>query len=107
FFSDRRRHTRSKRDWSSDVCSSDLTIHDSSVKTRSDTNWPTPSNSLYLRVSRIGIFKTTISTSSSINAFHSLRISSLFLPKRLKIGGASCREVMSEDAEPAGGRAEG
>src|SRR5699024_11899847 len=31
FFSSRRRHTRSKRDWSSDVCSSDLstsgTVH--------------------------------------------------------------------------------
>src|SRR5437868_15411115 len=27
FFSSRRRHTRSKRDWSSDVCSSDLDLH--------------------------------------------------------------------------------
>src|SRR5699024_12090586 len=27
FFSSRRRHTRSKRDWSSDVCSSDLGEH--------------------------------------------------------------------------------
>src|SRR5699024_11952742 len=27
FFSSRRRHTRSKRDWSSDVCSSDLPIY--------------------------------------------------------------------------------
>src|SRR5699024_12099321 len=27
FFSSRRRHTRSKRDWSSDVCSSDLSQH--------------------------------------------------------------------------------
>src|SRR5699024_12017358 len=27
FFSSRRRHTRSKRDWSSDVCSSDLPCH--------------------------------------------------------------------------------
>src|SRR5699024_1667229 len=27
FFSSRRRHTRSKRDWSSDVCSSDLLHH--------------------------------------------------------------------------------
>src|SRR5215469_18245170 len=27
FFSSRRRHTRSLRDWSSDVCSSDLTVH--------------------------------------------------------------------------------
>src|SRR5699024_3603733 len=28
FFSSRRRHTRSKRDWSSDVCSSDLNMYD-------------------------------------------------------------------------------
>src|SRR3982751_4203359 len=27
FFSSRRRHTRSDRDWSSDVCSSDLTLY--------------------------------------------------------------------------------
>src|SRR5690625_5315602 len=27
FFSSRRRHTRSPRDWSSDVCSSDLHLH--------------------------------------------------------------------------------
>src|SRR5699024_11760240 len=27
FFSSRRRHTRSKRDWSSDVCSSDLSMN--------------------------------------------------------------------------------
>src|SRR5215469_5381115 len=27
FFSSRRRHTRSLRDWSSDVCSSDLPLH--------------------------------------------------------------------------------
>src|SRR5699024_11569105 len=30
FFSSRRRHTRSKRDWSSDVCSSDLVDEDES-----------------------------------------------------------------------------
>src|SRR2546422_10293322 len=28
FFSSRRRHTRCSRDWSSDVCSSDLEIHE-------------------------------------------------------------------------------
>src|SRR5699024_1693199 len=31
FFSSRRRHTRSKRDWSSDVCSSDLGSYASST----------------------------------------------------------------------------
>src|SRR5699024_12094226 len=33
FFSSRRRHTRSKRDWSSDVCSSDLNAGVDFVKT--------------------------------------------------------------------------
>src|SRR5207249_6680143 len=33
FFSSRRRHTRSKRDWSSDVCSSDLGVPVESVET--------------------------------------------------------------------------
>ena len=32
FFSSRRRHTRSKRDWSSDVCSSDLIKRKESIK---------------------------------------------------------------------------
>src|SRR6266576_2395903 len=32
FFSSRRRHTRSLRDWSSDVCSSDLAIADSALR---------------------------------------------------------------------------
>src|SRR5699024_8757715 len=39
FFSSRRRHTRSKRDWSSDVCSSDLT--DSNLSTVPPV-WPSP-----------------------------------------------------------------
>src|SRR5690625_1018426 len=34
FFSSRRRHTRWPRDWSSDVCSSDLLLHNESVNAR-------------------------------------------------------------------------
>src|SRR5438105_11806473 len=34
FFSSRRRHTRSTRDWSSDVCSSDLTVAGSAADTQ-------------------------------------------------------------------------
>src|SRR5438067_10529197 len=34
FFSSRRRHTRSKRDWSSDVCSSDLPGHVPDLRAR-------------------------------------------------------------------------
>src|SRR5437868_10512954 len=36
FFSSRRRHTRSKRDWSSDVCSSDLGGHVYKARTAKD-----------------------------------------------------------------------
>src|SRR5699024_4784899 len=36
FFSSRRRHTRSKRDWSSDVCSSDLSNKRTSYKCHAD-----------------------------------------------------------------------
>src|SRR5207253_4640295 len=33
FFSSRRRHTRWPRDWSSDVCSSDLTMNNLTIRT--------------------------------------------------------------------------
>src|SRR5699024_11331644 len=46
FFSSRRRHTRSKRDWSSDVCSSDLRR-----KNRGDLMFRTISN--FMRVADI------------------------------------------------------
>src|SRR5699024_11981811 len=36
FFSSRRRHTRSKRDWSSDVCSSDLAFVSNDFDTLND-----------------------------------------------------------------------
>src|SRR3989440_6626446 len=45
FFSSRRRHTRSDRDWSSDVCSSDLPTRPSqptAIATPTPTQLPTP-----------------------------------------------------------------
>src|SRR5699024_5878510 len=40
FFSSRRRHTRSKRDWSSDVCSSDLEARDQGILIRTPEGEP-------------------------------------------------------------------
>src|SRR5699024_11659014 len=40
FFSSRRRHTRSKRDWSSDVCSSDLQAFKTIFTSYAKTNQP-------------------------------------------------------------------
>src|SRR5690625_6477733 len=39
-FSSRRRHTRWPRDWSSDVCSSDLTTHYDAMGREVFTSWP-------------------------------------------------------------------
>src|SRR5699024_11671032 len=39
FFSSRRRHTRSKRDWSSDVCSSDLVILNNDFTGYTKNHW--------------------------------------------------------------------
>src|SRR5699024_12000467 len=50
FFSSRRRHTRSKRDWSSDVCSSDLTVY--TTADRSATKSPSTGERLSARGDR-------------------------------------------------------
>src|SRR5699024_11807212 len=39
FFSSRRRHTRSKRDWSSDVCSSDLWLGTAGYDREDEDYW--------------------------------------------------------------------
>src|SRR5699024_11832145 len=54
FFSSRRRHTRSKRDWSSDVCSSDLKIHDIVI-----ANWISTTGMAALVVNEIASFSQT------------------------------------------------
>src|SRR5699024_8765151 len=52
FFSSRRRHTISKRDWSSDVCSSDLTVI---IPTTASTDAPT--SALSVVYSDEGVFE--------------------------------------------------
>src|SRR5699024_11881099 len=43
FFSSRRRHTRSKRDWSSDVCSSDLYLDELKENASESLDFSSPS----------------------------------------------------------------
>src|SRR2546429_3069703 len=85
FFSSRRRHTRCSRDWSSDVCSSDLacgtsTLHALTPNTRADSS---------ITHSDAGVLSTVTKFDASVepkkNAFQ------LFVPA-CKIGRASCRE---------------
>src|SRR5699024_11962707 len=91
FFSSRRRHTRSKRDWSSDVCSSDLKVS-SVAKLLKD--WPVtttcarkyscitknPPAPLKMKCCAI-LYSSTLSRLCS---------------KARKIGRASCREGVQE-----------
>src|SRR5256885_17233938 len=50
FFSSRRRHTRLQGDWSSDVCSSDLTVRYALVIAMTDASAPVPANQVPLVV---------------------------------------------------------
>src|SRR5699024_11411199 len=73
FFSSRRRHTRSKRDWSSDVCSSDL-------------NWHKRSNS-NSALSLPGTYHLSPHLHTIYNHYHRFA-----LKLKIEIGRASCRE---------------
>src|SRR5207249_8229485 len=93
FFSSRRRHTRSKRDWSSDVCSSDLAF------------------SMWIAGAGVRGGQAIGSTDElgfegvqdpyHVSDLHATLLHLMgFDHRRLKIGRASCRErvVMSEVA---------
>src|SRR5699024_12191306 len=53
FFSSRRRHTRSKRDWSSDVCSSDLLYRSENGSGLTDLDFKT---AIREGISKVNIF---------------------------------------------------
>src|SRR3989440_7510192 len=85
FFSSRRRHTRSDRDWSSDVCSSDLNPLALELLTK---EWVAHGSSSLL---------------SDIEALNTQPVANIGIPRaigavfdrqirRLEIGRASCRE---------------
>src|SRR5699024_11921813 len=82
FFSSRRRHTRSKRDWSSDVCSSDLPAsvfggHLPALRVVSGTPW----------------FRTAVAgDQSQVTRVHWLRLLAGLSWPEVEIGRASCRE---------------
>src|SRR5699024_11669188 len=91
FFSSRRRHTRSKRDWSSDVCSSDLAI----LVDEKQTGWSTSDRSAHLAAANIET--RPIWKPMHLQPVHSEKLArtlgvgeSLF--NRGQIGRASCRE---------------
>src|SRR5690606_40802963 len=83
FFSSRRRHTRFSRDWSSDVCSSDLKEHK-------------PSNSAIDAANEIGVKLLNVEeyrALQALEAFDKKTSSWIETPKKIReIGRASCRE---------------
>src|SRR5436305_3236047 len=85
FFSSRRRHTRCGRDWSSDVCSSDLAHLVELLAEKADRMRVTPAGKLdktrdgrHLRVAGLVILRQRPGTAKGITF--------------AKIGRASCRE---------------
>src|SRR5262245_62687882 len=84
FFSSRRRHTRCLSDWSSDVCSSDLTLsRDGAASLRCE---PTIAPDDNFKLVSVTVPAPTSSLSSLANS------SVVSGNRRNKIGRASCRE---------------
>src|SRR5207245_4774635 len=91
FFSSRRRHTRCYRDWSSDVCSSDLKrIGEPSQHFCASISFITATSSATSAASKI----TRISPTICANC-----ISGRGLKKPSKIGRASCRERVKDGVD--------
>src|SRR5699024_12857229 len=82
FFSSRRRHTRSKRDWSSDVCSSDLL-----------------SSSLCIRRSLTDRSLTARLTLTAPSSRRNRRISPAILRSEERRVGKECRSRWSQNHE--------
>src|SRR5207249_6020113 len=89
FISSRRRHTRSKRDWSSDVCSSDLVRIDCRPR-RMSTNAQRASKLVDLRGFTILVLENDPDTLELLRAILDACGARVLLAD--KIGRASCRE---------------
>src|SRR5207253_8102589 len=90
FFSSRRRHTRWPRDWSSDVCSSDLISY---VNNTVDPNndFPATLGTSGSTVIDLGGGVRNVNVVANFNSFD-LQIPAVIQNGGLKIGRASCRE---------------
>src|SRR5690606_40136525 len=89
FFSSRRRHTRFSRDWSSDVCSSDLAVFSAKegVEPQSETVWRQADKYNVPRIAYVN--KMDIIGADFLNAISTMRDR---LGANAEIGRASCRE---------------
>src|SRR5690606_39626120 len=90
FFSSRRRHTRFSRDWSSDVCSSDLALQ---AQQREKGDIPT-GHALHDErgVTTVKLFLDKIQGNTSHDGLRTFLLIDVRTRARLKIGRASCRE---------------
>src|SRR5438105_5704987 len=93
FFSSRRRHTRSTRDWSSDVCSSDLGMFSEAITDLEKAVQLKPTNKYF------AIYLFLAQSRARRNSKDHVRINASQLdlkewpgPVVSKIGRASCRE---------------
>src|SRR5699024_11852538 len=92
-FSSRRRHTRSKRDWSSDVCSSDLLGPDEGLAALAEADGPLSVARLETLVgtkrSRLNLLLKTLEVEDAVS-----KVKGGYVSTGLgwKIGRASCRE---------------
>src|SRR5207245_5743339 len=99
FFSRRRRHTRCYRDWSSDVCSSDLSIRRAAIR----YNIPciTTLSAAFAAARGIRALHEHVFEVAALQDLHGYRAAAHGQPSSAEIGRASCRERVEVSASAA------
>src|SRR5207249_7319325 len=98
FFSSRRRHTRSKRDWSSDVCSSDLFEN-----VRGTRFWESPNLGNTVRMMALQVALGAVMTTVAVRRLRPAFLNDESRQQNAQIGRASCRERGEKSGGDAGG----
>src|SRR2546422_3222748 len=90
FFSSRRRHTRCSRDWSSDVCSSDLDTPRGWAARPPTRHWRSASSLPETQSRRRGVARDRKST--RLNSSHGYISYAVFCLKKKKVNGIGWQE---------------
>src|SRR5690606_40628995 len=99
FFSSRRRHTRFSRDWSSDVCSSDLEAHQKGQPVLVGTTSVEKSDAISRLLEKRSVPHNVLNAKQHEREAYIVAQAGMPGAVTVEIGRASCRERVEQESE--------